>query len=246
MQKAQKCHYEKVVKIVSERFDMTKEETEKMLYYIYDNSFVLCDKGEVMSFVAVIEFTYNGNNGAYIYSFCTDKNAQSKGYGTTLLNEVCDFYKNKADSIMLRPREESLFDFYKSRGFTDTVNIEQKVYKLSGDSVGEIKEIDFDRFYSLRKNYKEFLWSENIYKYNFDMYGYKAFEGKDFLCAIRQEKGNLYVDEFFTKNKDSDFNAILSHYKKDMLYYFEDGSDRYLVAKFWKNKENIKMRLFMH
>lgn len=87
---------------------------------------------KIISMLFLVDCTVNDITCKYIYAACTLKNYKKQG----IMSKLLAFAECNFNSIVLVPADESLVEFYKKRGFTKTVGLEN----LKFDETESIKE----------------------------------------------------------------------------------------------------------
>lgn len=108
----------------------TFDEKREYLDYFFDNvfddetTFIYRENNKIVASLYGIPYKIkcDENNSIkdvlYLYALATDKDYRKRGIMTRLLEEAYEYSKKKAFSgCILIPANESLFDFYKSRGY---------------------------------------------------------------------------------------------------------------------------------
>ena len=176
--------------LLIDAFDL-EDEINDMLDMIgpFENTFVYELNGKIVSTASAIPFVVGNKKGRYIYAVATDINHRGKGYAGEILKNIREYYKDSADVLLLRPAQESLFDFYRKKGFEDEICADVKEVKLNGKDFPEM--IEFDEYVKERKKYNDFSFGEKVMRFYFENYGYCAFKGEDYLllCRVSDRRG---------------------------------------------------------
>ena len=205
----------------------------------FKNTFVYELNGIIVSTASAIPFKVGERSGRYIYAVATDFNHRGKGYAREVLEYIKDYYKSSEDVLLLRPAEESLFDFYRKKGFTDEIYAEIKEIQFKGTEKPE--KIEFDEYVKERKKYNSFSFTEEVMKYYFNYYGYCAYKGEDYLLLGRILQDNIIFDEAY-----GDFsNADMSFIKAEKSFAVVNGKSVYALALFYNEKFDINFRIPM-
>lgn len=108
---------------------------------LFDTCFKYCKcikkDGKIVSFCFALPCEIQGKQAVYIYALATDENYRGQGYAKQLIEKI----KAESDAtLILRPTDESLFEFYEKLGFQKfTATNNQNAFKLT--PVGEFAEI---------------------------------------------------------------------------------------------------------
>lgn len=117
-------------------------------------------------------------SGIYVYGVATLNSHRKKGYSQLLMKEVISYaQKNYLDYIILKPAEESLYNFYKKQSFKNTLTCHQ--FEVEIPSLNNRKEIPqntpFKTIPNNQNNHTQnreslvdtnFMWPNNILQYS--------------------------------------------------------------------------------
>lgn len=166
---------------------------------------------ELCAMLFLIDCSFNGHHGAYVYAVATLEKYRKQGF----MRKLLDYSKGlDYDFLCLVPAEEYLFSVYSKFGF------EPKLFSLKiGALSGKEKSADFDTYFNLRNRYL----SVPYIRFNDEKYQY--FEniscGGDFLigngsiaalrdgkiCEYISDGENIFSDEpvgmIYSKNFES-------------------------------------------
>lgn len=177
---------------------------------------------ELLSMLFLIDCTYDGYSGAYVYAVATKKSEQKKGHMGKLLNTAKTM---KYDFLCLTPAEDYLENIYAKFGF------KQLLFgceiKKTNQIIGDIKPLDVSEYLSLRKERlekndipfvsfidEEYPYNENI---TFAKGAFGIFEGE--LLVIRDN----YIIEAIEQS-----NCIFTR-KTGMIYSKNDMRNGYFT-----------------
>lgn len=150
-------------KIKSLWLQVFTEDSDESVYYFYNNckhkkclgAFV---EDQLVSMLFLIDCSYCGKKGAYIYAVCTLPEYRRKGISSSLIeySKLLDY-----DFLWLIPANESLFNFYSGFGFEIKLYSEHSFANTV--SFSETKEMIFDYLYdgSEFKYPKGMIYSKN-------------------------------------------------------------------------------------
>lgn len=227
-------------KLLIEAFDLEYEINDILdMIEPFKNTFVYEISGEIVSTASAIPFVVGEKKGRYIYAVATDINYRGKGYAGEVLEYIKEYYKDTTDVLLLRPAEESLFDFYRRKGFKEEVYADVREIQFKGEEVPEM--IDFDEYVKERSKYNAFSFSEKVMKYYFDNYNYCAFKGKDFLLLCGLSQNCCVFDEVYGNFE----NADMSFVNVGKMIAVVNGKSVYALASFYDEKFDINFRVPM-
>lgn len=72
------------------------------------------ENDKLVSMLFLIDCTYCGCKGKYVYAVATDEKCRGRGYASSLINEA---KTQMSDFLWLIPATESLFEYYSRLGF---------------------------------------------------------------------------------------------------------------------------------
>ena len=168
-------------------FDKTAFSPERYRAVIID--------GEVVSALYFFDCEYAGGRIAYIYAVATAKEYRGQGLCRRLFDETHAYLTERGYmGAILCPGSDSLFDFYKSMGYS-TCTYVNECEVTAGDAVG-VKEITKDEYAKLRRKYlpegSVIQESENI---DFLSSFSKFYSGDCFVLTARPDGERLFGAE---------------------------------------------------
>ena len=106
---------EQIVRLWQEAFGDSREWVLLYLSENIENVLIYEENGQVFGMLSLLKVSYKGRDGFYVYGVATGKAHRSMGVSTKLLEQA----KNLAGDgfLVLVPRNQGLFEFYKGRGF---------------------------------------------------------------------------------------------------------------------------------
>lgn len=150
---------------------------------------------ELAAMLFLIDCTYDGFCGAYVYAVATLEKYRKQGF----MRKLLDYSKGlDYDFLCLVPAEEYLFSVYSKFGF------EPKLYSFnSGKLSGREKSTDFDTYFDFRNKYislpyvrlkdEKYQYSENV------SCGGEFLVGNGYIAAVRDGE----ICEFITDGENS-------------------------------------------
>ncbi len=121
--------------------------------YSKDRALMAEEKGEILGVLYWFDCELDGKKIAYVYAVATAKKHRGKGVCHKLMEHTHRYLAdNGYKGVVLVPGENTLFDFYKSMGYSVCSYIKEIECK-KGDNPAEIKEIDKERYAKLRREY---------------------------------------------------------------------------------------------
>lgn len=182
------------------------DDREWVLAYLdrnIQNVLLYKENDTVCGMLSLLPVSYKNKKGYYVYGVATDENYRNKGISTALL----DYAKSTVDSgfqdfLVLVPRNELLFEFYKKRGFFAQACTEKRL--ISGD---ELKAFRTDKR-AKKVSQKDYF---NLRRHTFDnLIEWSA----ERLSDIRDfENGDFYMTD--------EKNGAFSYCYGDTLYVKE-------------------------
>lgn len=168
-------------------FDRTAFSPERYRAIIID--------GEVASALYFFDCEFNGGRLAYIYAVATAKAFRGQGLCRRLFDETHAYLSDRGyTGAILCPGSDSLFDFYKSMGYS-TCTYVNEYEATTGDGVG-VTEINKDEYARLRRKYLPeggvVQERENI---DFLATFSKFYSGDGFVLTAREEDKRLFCAE---------------------------------------------------
>lgn len=119
-----------------------------------ENLLVYLEKGRILSMAFMLPFTLDGRQGHYIYCACTDSEWRGRGLMSQLLEEAVRMGIQRGDEFsFLLPAQESLFAYYRARGYTIPFYCGYRLATAFGSEMTELREAGEEEFYKLRGAY---------------------------------------------------------------------------------------------
>ena len=151
--------------------------------------------GKVVSALYFFDCEYSGGSIAYIYAVATSKAYRGQGLCRRLFDETHAYLSDRGyTGAILCPGSDSLFDFYKSMGYSTCTYVNEYEVK-AGDGVG-VTEINKDEYARLRRKYLPeggvVQERENI---DFLATFSKFYSGDGFVLTAREEDERLFCAE---------------------------------------------------
>lgn len=146
---------------------------------------------ELGAMLFLIDCSFDGLNGAYVYAVATLEKYRKQGF----MRKLLDYSKGlDYDFLCLVPAEEYLFSVYSKFGF------EPRLYSFNkGQLRGSEKDIDFDTYFSLRNKYlsvpyirltdEKYQYFENI------SCGGEFLAGNGYIAAVRDGEICEYITD---------------------------------------------------
>lgn len=164
-------------------------------------------------------------NGRYLYGVATIEEARGKGLSRKLVKQIREHYTAAGeDFIITRPAEESLFSFYKSQGFTQSLyrreiticnstasqnrSESNSPVFYSSDNIQEIQSrLDAAKLYTLRKDiYRNYFeWSSPILECII-----KLARAEDNLIKYYPDKEKYFIAHYESRSENSANPDIIS------------------------------------
>ena len=194
------------------------------------------ENGELLSMLSIMPVAWGNKKGRYIYAVATDKKARSRGLSTALLEAAKKYIlKNGEEFLVLLPQNESLYEFYKKRGF-HTKNCIKKYEVLKSEiqkSEENSEKITEDEYYNLRK---KFIGNNLIEWSNDDLNNIKNFYNGEFLRSknkesaafLVKEKNTLYIKELLSE--DDNIAEFVNGYDFDKVIVTKKGNAPYIMV----------------
>ena len=150
-------------------------------------------------------------NGRYLYGVATIEEARGKGLSRKLVKQIREHYTAAGENfIITRPAEESLFSFYKSQGFTQSLyrSESNSPALYSSDKTQEPQSrLDAAKLYALRNgiysNY--FEWSSPILECII-----KLARAEDNLIKYYPDKEKYFIAHYESRSENSANPDIIS------------------------------------
>lgn len=140
---------EQMISLWQEVFGDSREDIEFFLNNCHNKACLGYFDGDLLvSMMFLVDCTYCGCSGKYLYAVCTSKVHRKKGYVSMLINEA---KKHMKDFLWLIPAEDYLFELYSKYGFET---------KLYSDTLYE-NRIEF----SESKDIVEYLYDGSDYEF---------------------------------------------------------------------------------
>lgn len=141
--------YKQIIALWSRVFGDTEEDIRFFLDNCVHKSCLGYFSGNALvSMLFLVECTYCGRNGAYIYAVCTDEKFRGRGYVSELIEKS---KKENYDFLWLIPADDSLFGFYEQFEFKT---------KLFSD-----KKYDYSVAFDEKRAVREYLYEGSSYDY---------------------------------------------------------------------------------
>lgn len=127
---------EDIINLWHEAFGDNKSDIE---FFIENIKYAKCigyfENNILQSMLYLIDCSYNGNACRYVYAACTYLESRGRGY----MSELLDYCKQSGDFCLI-PANRKLIDYYKNRGLTEVIDINN----ISFEQSEEIIEYLFD------------------------------------------------------------------------------------------------------
>lgn len=139
----------------SEAFGESEEDVDHFFNTAFspERSRVAYENGEVLAALYVLDFSYKGKKSAYIYAVATAEKYRGRGICRTLIEDTHEYLRERGyEFTVLKPGDESLFEFYRKLGYKDCGWVSELSVEAS-DVPFEVKSIDKDEYARLRKSY---------------------------------------------------------------------------------------------
>ncbi len=164
--------------------------------YSPDRALCVETNGEVKGALYWFNCELNGEKVAYVYAVATAIKHRGKGVCHELMEYTHQHLKDRGyKGVILVPGEKTLFDFYKSMGYTVCSHIKE-IECESGMEPLHIEEIDKERYGVLRRGYMPLdgviQEGENL---DFLYEQMKLYEGSGFVLAGRKTNDTFYGAE---------------------------------------------------
>lgn len=117
---------EQIVSLWQEAFGDSREWVLLYLSENIKNVLIYEENGTVMGMLSLLEVSFKGKKGFYVYGVATGEAYRSGGISTKLLEYAKELAKG--GFLVLVPRNQGLFDFYKNRGFFSVFSVETREY----------------------------------------------------------------------------------------------------------------------
>lgn len=118
------------------------------------HTMILREEKCVLGMLSLLPVSANGRSGKYIYAVATDKNFRKCGGATKLLKAADDFALKNGDGFsVLVPSNDTLFDFYKKRGWNKILYAPDFFDISLGVGLKEAKQISLDEYYKARRKF---------------------------------------------------------------------------------------------
>lgn len=193
-------------------------------FYRPERALVLEAEGIVCSMLLTFSFTLTAAEGTrypvcYIYAFCTDPEAQGKGYGRTLLAYAEETARQAGyTAALMVPGEKSLFDFYGSLGYEIGAVLHEEALSLSSAPDALLFPISPERYNQQRET-----WLTGIPHISYDAetltYQHRLcldsdggfYQVSDGIAAVETDEGILYVKELLCHEPKAALSALMKH-----------------------------------
>lgn len=156
--KATEADLEALVRLFVKTFGGTEEFARRVMQNFAGlaNTFVAEENGGIAASLCAVPVTLNGMKGAYYYGVCTDESLRGKGIMTALMEwGKEELAKEGARFIVLIPASESLFEFYKKRGYQKAFSKRVLTRSIPNNlwAVAEFDTVTVKGLDALRKQY---------------------------------------------------------------------------------------------
>ncbi len=157
---------EGVISLWNKTFKDSREMIEKYLDNMCKNNMVLItEEDKVIAMASILPVTMKNKKGRYVYAVATDENYRGKGFAKAIMGEIDKIIKERAEHFaVLVPASDSLFEFYKNLGYTQTVFAQPSIEKTEAGEMISAKEYALIRE-EILKDLDYIKWSEESLKY---------------------------------------------------------------------------------
>ncbi len=157
---------EGVISLWNKTFKDSREMIENYLDNMCKNNMVLItEEDKIIAMASILPVTMKDKKGRYVYAVATDEDYRGKGFAKAIMGEIDKIIKEREEHFaVLVPASDSLFEFYKNLGYTQTVFAppETKIQE-GGDKIGP------EEYFKIRdeilKDLDYIKWSEKQLKY---------------------------------------------------------------------------------
>lgn len=135
--------------------------------------FVKEENEAIVSMLFLLNCTFAGKRGKYIFAACTNADHQGRGHMGQLLHYIINQTKTTTDFLCLVPSSHSLFDYYGKVGFMPYFYNTVVEFEIQKQAHIAAKPITFSAFYERRSrapsavqwdlNESHFLFEENLW-----------------------------------------------------------------------------------
>lgn len=237
---AKKDDKDEILDLWQEAFLEKREDIEPFVDEYFEYFVLLKSNETVCSMLSMMPVFINDEKGRYIYAVATKKEYQNRGYSSRLLEYVNEYINiNNEKFSVLVPANDSLFDFYKKRGYNTISCVEKNsiMCEKIAENDYEIKTIDEKEYYQKRseklKNYTLIKWSEK------DLLNIKKIYGGEFLYIEKADAlifGFCYNQKFIAKeilcekeNLEYVFGAIKREFSPEEINYVTKGNEKFAM-----------------
>lgn len=255
---AEERHKEQIAVLWNEAFGDSCKDVLKYLEVLLKYFVVFEEEGRVYGMLALLPVRLGEKKGRYVYAVATLKEARGRGISTELLNFAKKFIKQASeDFLVLVPQSESLFDFYKKRGFKafSCVGTGEAFFNEIEDVKIYISEITPEKYYSIRRKYFANLieWDSDMLAFVKDMYNGTFYRLKkddiEIGSAFCFSAGDtVYVKELCTDSENIALSvaALANRYQKMCVKYnFADFSEKPYAMIYPETIENAYFGIAM-
>ena len=208
---------EQIVSLWQEAFGDSREWVLLYLEENIENVLIYEENGQVFGMLSLLRVSYKERAGFYVYGVATGKAHRSLGVSTKLLEHA---KKLAGDGfLVLVPRNQGLFEFYKGRGFFPVNSVTTTEMAKADAKCGcRVLPATPGEYYQIRKNKLENLieWDEDmlcsIRKFENGKY-YKTDDGDGAFCYAYD--GVLYVKELL--GGEDMVGSIVREYEVDRV-----------------------------
>lgn len=156
------CKTEDLKNLWETVFGDTREVTDSFFEnaFFADGCFYESADGKAVSALYLLPVTLGDKKGFYLYAAATLPAYRGRGYMGALIKEALHYAKSVADFVYLCPAEDSLYDYYRRFGFSQTL------YARFEDTADCTKLISAQAFYDKTRSMPHTpLFSLGVYRY---------------------------------------------------------------------------------
>ncbi len=225
-------HIKQIVKLWNEAFGDTESEILKYIKNILKYIVIYEENGLALGMLTLLPISCSDKKGRYVYAVATKKEARGRGISTSLIEFSKQYIKDNAESfLVLVPQSDSLFEFYKKRGFSafSCVN-KDKYHYIGGETISSfsLEIINADKYFQKRREFfagKTFFeWNKEMLEFAKDMYKGDFVLIKDkckevgIAFCIRTDK-ELYIKELLSNAKENTLKFLAEKYLVSTISY---------------------------
>ncbi len=227
-----------ITELWKEAFGDEYEDIKRYLDIYLKYVLVYRENGKVMGMLSLLPVEKNGDKGRYIYAVATFKECRGKGISTKLLDYTKQFIKSANEKFcILVPASESLFEFYKKRGFKTVSCIKRAEFNIGDLNKSDlsVEKITADEYAELRNKY---LSQYNLVKWSVSelenismLYGGSFYKICEIDAAYFAVKNNdtLYIKELCCKNIDEAAAAAMQNDRCKKVFTVSDGNSPFAM-----------------